>query len=768
MTINNSDNFNNPKTIIEIKMQLGCWRDELSQLENRIDSAKVSDVDLSLEMDNLEALWNGLKLTKEDLDGRLELAKINHEASVEKEIIEMQDTIAKVTTVFKRTSSLCSSRALNLVQESYYNALSLSDSNQIEALLLTLNSSLKIVKLNPFYAHEQKRIDELLGLIDSELKQINGIREQKAKRIELLSSLCERFISIKTLDELKKILPPDLHIELKQILFPKHCPSIASFDHLDLFDNTYSLEQISDALKELLQNETTVAEDPKLSNLMGSNLPSPQNCSIDVPANSLLILPTEVLFKIFQLINNRRDYRCLSLACRTLRGISCMKGARNHALANPTIPEFIHRDSYSATSMNREAKMLLSKEIEKNMKMKERFDYKELAVFPTYLSNIPYALISDYLVYQTGEDPFSSDYVFVLKNLKTSSKNEIKIRDCLATAIVPVHGALTPLFVTAIRGGFKIWDFEALKNNADSKNALLLEVGTEQYPTSWIYAPPYKDLMIHSFNNFIIVGDANLADCLYFIDCSQEFKKENVLKVNVKKFQQIVINEDQAFVVNSNEITVWNVEKIKACIVNKHIDPKDAAQTWTFNEKIENVKVFENEVVVSYCQSKKESSGKMTTLGVLLNRTDGTLIRKLSCKETSKSVAAEHMQSMDISDHKLISAYDNQMTFWDMDTKQDVLLQSVNFNGSLDVRKISAIGRHILLVLPNEVMLFNQDDSMKVVVSWNSNMRKEKGIGAEIESCDLFGRYLVTVCKMKSFKVLHTYDLLQDCDALKK
>lgn len=766
MAINN--NFIPAKTISEIKMQLGSWRDDLNDLEQRIEGAEISDDQLTIEMENLETVWSGLKLTKEDLNGRLELAQTNNETSVEKDLIEMQDTIAKATTVFKRASLVCSSRALNLVQESLFNALSLSDSNQKETVLFPLKRSLMIIKLNPFYAHEHKRIDELLGSIDNELKQINGVREQKAKRVELFSSLCEKVVSIKTLDELKTILPVDLHSELKQVLYPTYYPVIANFDHLDLFNNRFTVEQIAEAIQVLLKRETTVSEAPETSKEIVPSSTFDLNSFRVVPADSLLTLPTEVLLKIFQFINNRRDYRCLSLACRYLREISIMNGARLHALQNPSIPEFLQCDSYSASSMTREAILLQSKTIENNIKMKKGFNYKDVVMFPKSISNIPHAVIGDHFVYQKRMDSLASVHPIVVQDLKTLSKKEITTLNCIATTIVPVHGAPNSLLVTAIRGGFKIWDFEALKSNSDSKAALLLEVETGEHPTTWLYAPPYKELMVHSFNNFLIVGDLNLAGCLYFIDCSQEFKKENVHKVYTKEFKQIIINEDQAFVVNPKEITVWNVEKVKECIANKQtIDPKHAAQTWKFNENIGHVKVLENEVVVAYDESKRDFSAKTETLGVLLKRTDGTLIRKLSCNVTSKSSKAKPLQCMDTSDHMLISSNGKQMTFWDMDTKQDVLLQSVNFDGSLDVRKISTVGRHILFVLPSEVMLFNQYDTKKIVVSWNSKMQMGDIIDQEIESCDIFGRYLITVNNLGSYKLLYIYDLLQDCDAVK-
>lgn len=618
-----------------------------------------------------------------------------------------------------------------------------------------------IIKFNPLYAHEHKRIDELLGSIDNELKQINGVREQKAKRIELLSSLCEKVVSIKTLDELKTILPLDLHSELKQVLYPTYYPVIEKFDHLDLFNNRFTVEQITDALKALLKKETTVEEPPVTGKeLVQDGLTNKYPIEVHDP-NSLLILPTEVLFKIFQFINNRRDYRCLSLACRSLREISNMKGARDHVLANPSIPDFLQCEVSSTTSMTREAVLLQAKEIENNLKSNNNFNNVAWYNIPKYKDNLVRTVIDDHLVVKCYGNSLESK--IVLRDLQKEFTKEIQGLNCNPTTMAPVHGAVTPLLVTAFQGGFKIWDFESLKTAVNSDSALLLEVETGKHQSSSIYAPSYKELKIHSFNNVLIVGDSNPGGALYFIDCSQGFKKENVLKVHSKEFTQIIMNEEQAFVVHSKEITVWNIAKVKECIADKQtVDPKNAAQTWKFDENIGHIKVLENEVVVAYNQSKLDVSKKKVTLGELLKRADGTLVRKLSYNATSKDSRETPMPFIDASDHMLISSNYNQILFWDMDTNQDVVLKSAEFEHDLAVRKITVIGRHILCTLPGVMLLLNQDDLSKIITSRNSKMKVESDSLDIIESCDLFGKYLITVNSTGNTRNFYVYNLL-DC-----
>lgn len=759
MTVNNNNNFSVPKTILEHKQQLAGWRDDLNALESAINSASINQEQSLQKNPTLENISQGLKLSSDDIAARLNLADPNKESVLIKDLMEMQDTISKVSTVFSGVSRHCATAEVNTLQEQL-NEFLFVGTNQKEENLSKLQRSFGVLALNPLYAHEKDRIQSCMQTIAQELNILNEQRKEKARLFEQIASVQELLKKANDVSYLNETIPKNIQLEIRPILFKVFDPKIQSFDHLNIFDGRFSLEQIKQAV-EMLTKGIGVEDIKQTKELTTAS--NAKICTID--PNSLLILPDELLLKLFQYMDKPKDFITLSLLCKRFYGVSQEESAFQCNL-NMTLPPYLANSQDPSIQS-----MLLKNKIKLAIQNEAKFHSQELLksnlkkVLPRELSIseivLPKTIFGNILVH--ANHSFDDDMptgTLLVYDLETGSEFSIKAHDSNVTSCQFVH-APKPYLVTTASDGVKIWDFKEVQEQKKTTTESLklhhssqtLALSNSREPTSSEKSP-----VITVHKSMLAVGDQN---CVLVFDCAQGFASNKPLKINLTHApKQILITDEHFIVVGDMNYNVWKMSIIKDSFKQNSELECSSSTSHNVGHSIRFAKINKDKIFVAHNEPFFRISRFIC--GEIIDVNTNETLREFSFSQGMRGIG--RVYSVDFADQYALTGGEF-ITLWDLNEKGESHKDMAKYFWGSSVHKVFTLGEKALFAFNNGMSIFDfKTGKLKQVQYKNEDMEFKKcydplAYKTALLSFELFGKYLVTENQDSKKRIITVFDL---------
>lgn len=754
MAVNN--NLSIPKTILELKQQLANWRDDLNTLDRDINCALINRGQSLEKNPALENIAHGLRLTNDDIVARLKLADPNKESVLIRDLMEMQDTISKVSTVFSTVSRHCATAEVTTLQEQLNEAL-FAHVNQKEAGLSKLQRSFGVLVQNPLFVHEIDRIQSCMKTIAQELNSLNEQRKEKLKLFEQIVSVQDLLKKAKDISSLSEVIPKNIQLEIKPILFKMIDSKIQSFEHLNILDGRFSLEQIKQAIEMLIKG-VSVDDIKHLSNELTS-----LTYSI-VDPNSLLILPDELLLRLFQYMDKPKDFYALSLLNKRFYGISQDKTAFQCCL-DMEIPSYL-KDSQDPSIQTMLPKDKIKLAIQNETKFYSHVPFKNnlKKVLPRARSideiALPKTIFGNILVHANHTiSDIESKGTLLVYDLETNAEFSIKTHSSNVTACQFVHAPKTYL-ITAASDGVKIWDFEQLqKQKAVTADSLKLHHFSQTLALSNSREPlAYeKSPVITVHKSMLAICDQN---CVLVFDCAKDFASNKPLKIKLSHSpQQILITDEYFVVVGDTSFNVWKMSIIKdAFKENPELDCSSSI-FYSVGRSIRFIKTNQDQIFVAYnepfCRHGRFLCGEL--IDIKTNKA----LREFSQPEGLRAKGV--VNAVDFADQSMLTGGDF-IILWDLEEKHEFDKERADFWSS-SVHKVHALGKGALFVFSHGVNIYDfKTGKLNQVQYKNEDMEFKESYNfmncrTSLVSFELFGKYLVTENQDTKKRIISVYDL---------
>lgn len=756
MAVNNNLSF--PKTILELEQQLAGWRDDLNALETAINSASITQEQSLQKNPTLDNISQGLKLTSDDIAARINLADPNKEINLIKDLKAMQETISKVSTVFRGVSRHCATAEVNTYQEQL-NEFLFADTNQKEENLSKLQRSFGVLALNPLYAHEKDRIQSCMQTIAQELNSLNEQRKEKAKLSEQIVLVQDLLNQANDVSSLNEIIPKNIQREIRPILFKMIDSKIQSFDHLNIFDGRFSLEQIKQAVERLTKGMSV--EDIKLTSKEHTTT---SKSNIDqVDPNSLLILPEELLLKLFQYMDKPKDFLTLSLLCKRFYGISQEESAFQCDMTLP--PYLANSQDPSIQSMLLKNKIKLAIQNETKFQSQELLEIKLKKVLLRKLSIsesvLPKTIFGNILVHANhSHGDRESKGTLLVYDLETGSEFSVKTHSSNVTSCQFVH-APKPYLVTTASDGVKIWDFKEIQEQKKlTTESLKLHYSSQTLALSKALIPTSsgKSPVITVHKSMLAVGDQN---CVLVFDCSKDFASNKPLKINLTYSPiQILITDEHFIVMGDTNCNVWEMSVIKDSFKKDSELEFSSSTSHNVEYSIRFAKTNKGKIFVAYNEPFLRNSRFIC--GKIIDIKTKDTLREFSHPQELRGIG--RVYSVDFADQYMLTGGDF-ITLWDLNEKGESDKDMVKFFWGSSVHKVFALGTKALFAFTNGMSLFDfKNGKLKQFQYKNEDMEFKACYNfmdckTSLFSFDLFGNYLVTENQDSKKRIITVFDL---------